>query len=83
MSIMDEVALIKKKIENLTIKLAKYQERRESEEREKEKLLEEARGLGVTDTTKLSEWVEQQKQSFAADKEKILALIAEAESVDQ
>jgi len=79
MSVMDEVAQIKKDIDELKIKKARLQERLDAGNHEKERLLTEAKRLGVKDTSKLKEYVAKRKESFDLAKEKILKWIEEAD----
>jgi hypothetical protein len=78
MSILDDVAVLKRKIEDLKIKRARLQERLESEKAEKERLIQEAQELGVQDPAKIGEWVEEKKQEFAREFARVSKLIEEA-----
>jgi hypothetical protein len=78
MSVMDEVAKINKDIERLKMQRARLQERLASDEEEKQRLLIEAERLGVKDTSKLSEFVEEQTRKFEKVKSQILKKIEEA-----
>jgi hypothetical protein len=78
MPVLDEVAALKRKLEELKIKRARLQERLDAERNEKERLLQEAREMGVDDPTKLSEFVDAKKQEFDAERAKIAKLIEEA-----
>lgn len=79
MTALEEITALKGKIDDLKIKRARYQERLESETRERDRLLEEAKRLGVEDPAKLGEWVAEKRKVFEKAKEKVETLLAEAE----
>ena len=78
MPVLDEVAALKRKLEDLKIKRARLQERLEAEKSEKERLLQEAREMGVDDPSKLSEFVDQKKREFDTERARIAKLIEDA-----
>ena len=78
MPILDDVAALKRKIEDLKIKRARLQERLEAEKAERDRLIQEARELGVNDPAKISEWVQEKKQEFTQEFARITKLVEEA-----
>ncbi len=79
MSALEQVATLKRQIEELKLRKARLQERLNSEKAEKERLLQEAEELGVPDPRRLSEWVEEKKTEFEEKKQAILQKIEEAQ----
>ena len=79
MTAMEEVAKMKKEIERLTITKARLQERLETEKAERDRLMEEAKKLGVPDPRKLAQWVEEKKKEYEAEKKRVVELLEGAE----
>jgi len=80
MSVIDEVAKIRKDIEQLRLQEARLKERFESEKEEKNRLLGEASALGVPEPSQLRAWVEEQQLLFDTKKAEIERLLREAEN---
>lgn len=79
MSVIDEVAKIRKDIEQMKLQRERLKERLDSEKAEKERLLEEAKLLGVPEPSQLKEWVAEQQRIFDEKKAEIERLLREAE----
>lgn len=75
----EQVDRIRKRIEDLRVKRARLAERIEQKEVERDRLVEEAKALGVEDTTRLQEWVDERRAEFETERDRILALLNEAE----
>lgn len=75
----EEVDRIRKRIEDLRVRRARLTAQIEQREADRDRLVEEAKGLGVEDTTQLSAWVEERRREFDTERNRILGLLNDAE----